>query len=216
MRELQNFKNIHANSIEILHVIQKGLKAFVAIREQWIKLVKFFQSISNLIEVSLSPQLNNFVKNAENMSKMSVITKVSKEIVYQSAFQAVKVGHVVNHLATSYSSISKDHLMPLVLQLFKLIILDKESDKDEIRRKKMSLEEDAKKANQAIVDIIKKSHDKYMKSYEEKMQVIDKEMKAIAPSISEEKKKEIREQVQEDYKKIEASEMADIDLDGFC
>ena len=219
MRELKEFEQVKANSEEILVVIHRGLKAFATLRQQWSQLILFFQSISNLIKCSLSPKLNNFVESADEMSKMSKITKLSKEIVYQSAFQSVKVGYVVNHLASCYLSISRDHLMPLVLQLFQLIILDKDSDKTKIKEKKITLEEGADKAHEAIIDIIQRRNDEYKLSCDRKMQIMDQEMKAIGSGIPEERKREIRkeaEKLQEKVDSVNHNEEEEVDLDEFC
>lgn len=216
MRQLESFKQVAATSGEILVIIQKGLEAFAQLKEQWTKLHQFFMSMSTLIRASLSPQINLFVKEAKEMAKIGSSSIAAKEIIYQTAFQSVKVAAVVHHLSDSYCSISKEHLMPLILQLDQLIALDKERDQDKIVLKKSSLGEEAKKAQKAIENIIKKKHRDFQVQSEERMKSIDAEMKLLAlPAIPESRKAAIQEEAKKVVEKVQKG--ADFEaLEDFC
>ena len=96
MMRLENFKQISTNSAAMLEIIQQGVDAFAQLKTQWRELKMFFDSMAKLIEASLSPRMNEFVAQAEEMQSITP-SQASK-----AAYQANKVSHVVNHLSDSY------------------------------------------------------------------------------------------------------------------
>ena len=212
MRKLEEFEHIKANSAEILQVIQQGVTAFAELKSQWKELQMFFDSMAKLIEASLSPRMNEFVAQAETMQSIQPSPQ-SKEIVYQAAYQAAKVGYVVNHLSDSYCAISKDHLMPLTIKLDRLISLDKVRDSEQIQREKTSLGYEARAAQGKITAIIQSKHAAFERSAAERMNAIDLEMKKLPPIPSNEIQA-IRQRAEESVDKINKEQQAE--LEDFC
>ena len=80
---------------EIMEVLQQGLKAFGQLKQQWTKLLLFFQSMSNLINTSLGPPLKGFVEHANlinnDLQEGFEPSEFCRELIYQPAKEAVKV-----------------------------------------------------------------------------------------------------------------------------
>ena len=49
-----------------MQVLIKGMKALAEVREQWGKMVRFFQMLSNIIKCCLHSSLTDFVEQAES------------------------------------------------------------------------------------------------------------------------------------------------------
>ena len=211
MMNMEKFQNEAATQEEILQIMEEALKAFSELNSQWKILKEFFIDMSTLIRASMSPQINQFVKEADVMQKLGLPSAVAKENIYQTAYQAVKVAHVVNHLSDSYCTISKGYLMPLTGELDKMISLRKEKDKAEISRKRSLLGDEANKAQRAIEDIIRKKHATFQMRCNDRMKAIDAEMNKL-PALPEKKRAEIQAEATEMVKQVNQ----EIDLDEYC
>ncbi|XP_066930875.1 uncharacterized protein [Clytia hemisphaerica] len=195
LRRLENFKSEDATSKRMIEVLNQGLDALNKVKQKWVDLLQFFTSLSNLINSTLAPSLNMFVADAEKVAQSARVTNMAKETVYQTAYQAVKVNHVVNHLAGSYKEISKKYLMPLCLKLDEILILDANQDKAKLEKLRLELGAECRKAQEDIKRIVDKHHEEFLANCHKKTSAIDTEMRAIAP-ITEEKKKQIQANAQ--------------------
>lgn len=66
---------------KIRETLIKGIKALANLREQWGKLVRFFQMISNLIKCSMDTSLKDFVESTKSGAYSKFIfTIISYEI----------------------------------------------------------------------------------------------------------------------------------------
>lgn len=213
MRRLESFKQISATSAEILEVIQQGIDAFAQLKAQWWELKMFFDSMAKLMEASLSPRMNEFIAQAETSRVIQNPSPASKEIVYQSAYEAAKVAFVVNHLADSYCSISKSHLMPLTMKLDKLISLDKVRDAEKIQDERRSLSFEARNAQEKIKEIIQSKHNAFERSTTERMKAIDAEMRNLPP-LPDAERVAIRQRAEENVARINREKT--MALDDFC
>ena len=69
MMKLAKFQAEGATQAQILDVLSEGLKAFGQLKEQWMKLLSFFQAMTNLINTSLGPPLTAFSEHANEIHK---------------------------------------------------------------------------------------------------------------------------------------------------
>jgi hypothetical protein len=80
---------------QIMEILQEGLEAFGQLKEQWNKLLMFFQAMTNLINTSLGPPLKGFVEHAGKVGQERQDgfepSEFCRELVYQPAKEAVKV-----------------------------------------------------------------------------------------------------------------------------
>jgi len=97
LMQIAKFEAEGKTHAEIMEVLQQGLKAFGELKEQWTKLLLFFQSMSNLINTSLGPPLKGFIDHANmiNSERQQGFepSEFCRELIYQPAKEAVKVRH---------------------------------------------------------------------------------------------------------------------------
>ncbi|XP_066930876.1 uncharacterized protein [Clytia hemisphaerica] len=183
MRKLENFKSRDATSFHMIKVLMQEKIALTLVKESWADLVQFFTSMSNLINSTL----NMFVADSERVAKSKSVKNMATEVVFQTAYQVVKVNHVVNNLAGSYKEISQKYLMPLCSKLDEILFLKH----GKLEKWRLELCEECRKAHEDIERIVDKHHEEFLANCHKKTSAIDTEMRAIAP-ITEEKRKQIQ------------------------
>ncbi|KAK3525117.1 hypothetical protein QTP86_016488 [Hemibagrus guttatus] len=110
-----------------IEMLVKGMDAMGRVKEQWEKMVHFFQMVSNIVKIQLTRTLKDFVSTSEKTQKLSYDTKLlSKDLIYSQAFQASNIASLVNMISTTYTEVSTKHLMDRVSSLGKLMAMDKE------------------------------------------------------------------------------------------
>ena len=123
MKEL-DLKEIDMEKIR--KTLVKGIQALGELREQWGKLVRFFQMLSNLVKCCLSTSLKTFVQTSRNRLDQgdSGMSAAMRDVIFEQAFQANQIAYVVNSISSVYVEVSDKHLMERITCLGKLIALD--------------------------------------------------------------------------------------------
>uniref|UniRef100_A0A3B3S856 Uncharacterized protein n=1 Tax=Paramormyrops kingsleyae TaxID=1676925 RepID=A0A3B3S856_9TELE len=201
---LVTLRNCEVKEIDFnttIKVLVKGLDAMGRVKEQWEKMVRFFQMISNIVKTCLSTSLTNFVKKAEHASQRKLpydTKKYLKDAMYQQALAASNVASLVNMISGTYVEVSDKHLMDRVSSLGKLMALDPSRPDFESERKKLQDACDA--AQDAIRDVVVMNKKKFDLKAKERMEKIVKELQPMLPPVSEEKMKEIKEITDSSFK----------------
>ena len=85
---------------KIREILIRGIKALGKLREQWGKLVQFFQMLSNLVKCSLESSLKTFTSQTSKAGKLTeagvVISNTMRDVIFEQAFQANQIAYVVN------------------------------------------------------------------------------------------------------------------------
>ena len=107
---------------QIRETLIKGIKALASVREQWQKLVEFFQFISNIIKVCQKESLSSFIEYAKvGQERVLAIgyssTDFMRDVIYEQVSQANSASYVVWSIANTYVEISRNHLMSRVASL---------------------------------------------------------------------------------------------------
>ena len=218
LRELTSFKEEEAAQKDVLEILGKGLEAFGKMKTQWTELLIFFQNISNLMETSLGPVLEQFVERVEvaRDSKLSIegtISEGSRNRLYQTAFEASKVSYVVHQISSSYEKISQNHLMPLVSSFGELIALDMERDRKKIEDKREKLQFDALKIQEAIKDTIEEGHNIFRVKIANRQENLDKVFTKYLPELDAQVKLEIKSTCGETMKKVNRQNNSHVEVD---
>ena len=170
---------------KIRKTLIKGIKALGELRGQWGKLVMFFQLISNLIRCSLNTSIEGFTatarKSQEHALKGYPVTSLRKDLIYQQAFQAAKLAHVVNMISECYVKVSSDHLMERVAGLGKLLGLDPATDAAEICREREALHQGSAKAQNEIRALVLKHKREFDEKVESRIRRIKEELENALP-----------------------------------
>ena len=197
--KLAQFKAEGASLREIMGILRKGLKSLAALKEQWNLLIQFFKCMANLIELSISTPLEEFVKSANvigDPDDRMKATQLTKDMIYQPAYEASKTAFLVNGLASAYVDISAQFLMPLAAKLDSLIVLDPDEDKQEIMNQKLEIQNDAKDVQDEIKAIVEAKREDFNAKVEGRIQELQETFDQFVPPIDEDEKAEIQEIVQ--------------------
>ncbi|KAI7806860.1 hypothetical protein IRJ41_013118 [Triplophysa rosa] len=115
-----------------IEMLVKGMDAMGRVKEQWEKMVRFFQMVSNIVKTSLTTTLKNFVSTSEKTQALSYNAKLLIDLLYTQAFKACDIASLVP--AGTYTEISNKYLMDRVSFLGKLMAMDKSKPEFEQER----------------------------------------------------------------------------------
>ncbi|XP_017337492.1 uncharacterized protein LOC108273047 [Ictalurus punctatus] len=190
-----------------IKMLVKGMDAMGRVKEQWEKMVRFFQMVSNIVKTSLTRTLKDFASTSEKTQSLSYNSKLfSKDLLYNQAFQATNIASLVNMIATTYTEVSTNHLMDRVSSLGKLMAMDKE--KPEFHSERQQLQKSCDEAQKAILHLVLKNKDEFERKSDARLEKIDKEILAILPAAAPEETKSIQAAVKSGFTEEEEEDYA--------
>ena len=198
---------------KIRQTLVKGIQALGELREQWGKLVLFFQMLSNLVKCCLSTSLKTFVQTSRNRLAQgdSGMSATMRDVIFEQAFQANQIAYVVNSISSVYVEVSDKHLMERITCLGKLIALDPASNKHEIMLRREELNKGCEEAQEAIRRIALEKKKEITEAFDKRIGRIESEVEALLPPISEERAEEIKEKVKSSIAMSKADIEAEVD-----
>jgi len=101
------------------------------------------------------------------------------DLICSLAIDAVTVGYVANRLASGYVEVSKAHLMEPVSRLPRLMVLDKDTDGDEIQRQMRKIQEKCDNASNALQLLVEPESRKFQHDLEMKKNAVREEFAPI-------------------------------------
>ncbi|XP_073703929.1 uncharacterized protein [Garra rufa] len=178
-----------------IEMLVKGMDAMGRVKEQWEKMVHFFQMVSNIVKTSLSKTLTNFVSSSEKTQALSYNAKLfSKDLLYAQAFQACNIASLVHMISGTYTEVSNKYLMDRVSSLGKLMAMDK--SKPDFEHERQQLQNGCDDAQRGILMLVLKNKEEFEMKSTERLERIDRELLAILPAVPPEQIKRIQEVVQ--------------------
>ena len=207
--EMQNCKIKEIDFDTTVKMLVKGLDAMGRVKEQWEKMVRFFQMVSTLVKTSLSKTLHNFVTTADDLKKLSYNNKLFlKDLLYNQAFQASNIASLVHMISGTYTEVSNKYLMDKVSCLGKLMAMDK--SKPEFLQERLNLQESCQAAQDGILQLVLKNKKEFERKTDARMAKIEGELEAILPSALPQETERIKEIVQAGFKE------GGVGLDNYC
>ncbi|XP_047672445.1 uncharacterized protein LOC125145228 [Tachysurus fulvidraco] len=174
-----------------IQMLVKGMDAMGRVKEQWEKMVRFFQMVSNIVKISLTKTLKDFVSTSEKTQTLSYNAKLfSKDLLYNQAFQATNIANLVNMISTTYTEVSTKHIMDRVSSLGKLMARDKE--KPEFQFGVEQLRNSCDGAQKAIIVLVLKNKKEFEEKSLARLEKVAKELLAILPAAAPEEIKRIQ------------------------
>ncbi|XP_016116157.1 uncharacterized protein [Sinocyclocheilus grahami] len=187
-----------------IEMLVKGMDAMGRVKEQWEKMVRFFQMVSNIVKTSLSTTLTNFVSTSEKTQALSYNAKLfSKDLLYTQAFQACNIVSLVHMISGTYTDVSNMYLMDRVSSLGKLMVMDK--SKPEFEHERHQLQIGCDEAQKGILRLVLKNKEEFDRKSTARLEKIDRELLAILPAAPPEQIKSIQEVVQAGFTKEAAA-----------
>ncbi|KAL7826674.1 hypothetical protein AOLI_G00318830 [Acnodon oligacanthus] len=105
-----------------IKMLVKGMDAMGRVKEQWEKMVRFFQMVANIVSMKLSKPLTDFASTLEKTQSLSYNSKLfSKDLLYKQAFQATNIANLVHMISATYTEVSDKYLVDRVSSLGKLM-----------------------------------------------------------------------------------------------
>ncbi|KAL6460752.1 hypothetical protein MHYP_G00307180 [Metynnis hypsauchen] len=198
---LISMRNCELKEIDFNTTIQmlvKGMDAMGRVKEQWEKMVRFFQMVSNIVKTSLSTTLKNFATTSEKTQSLSYNSKLfSKDLLYSQAFQATNIASLVHMISATYTEVSDKYLMDRVSSLGKLMAMDKA--KPEFEHERLQLQNSCDEAQKGILRLVLKNKAEFERKTDSRLEKIGKELLAILPSAAPEEMKSIQAAVQSGF-----------------
>ncbi|KAJ7387075.1 hypothetical protein OS493_004039 [Desmophyllum pertusum] len=197
-----------ANFDQIRDTLMRGIKALASLREQWQKLVEFFQFITNIIKVCQKESLSSFVEYAKVGEKRVMAngyadTDFMRDLIYEQVSQANTTSYVVWSISNTYVEISRNHLMGRLASLGHLIALDPEKERHTIEAKRRELMEDSEEAQQAIRKSVLDAKDHFHEKVEKRIKQIETELLKVLPAEDPARIKEINDTVRDAIKEAD-------------
>ncbi|XP_048449717.1 uncharacterized protein LOC109925802 [Rhincodon typus] len=167
-----------------LKMLTQGLDALGRVREQWTKMIRFFEMVSNLIHICLTKTLKKFVTDSDEIQAIKGYNQQQhiRDLIYAQAFQATNISHLVNMISRTYVEISSKYLMDRVTSLGRLITLDPEDA--EFQSERQLLQQGCAEARQMIMERVLSNKEQFETRIQQRIEVIDSELKAVLPPAS--------------------------------
>ncbi|XP_060687170.1 uncharacterized protein LOC132819611 [Hemiscyllium ocellatum] len=168
-----------------LKMLTQGLDALGRVREQWTKMIRFFEMVSNLIHICLTKSLRKFVTDSKEIQAIQGYSQQQhiRDLIYAQAFQAANISHLVNMIARTYVEISSKYLMDRVTSLGRLITLDPEDA--EFQSERQLLQRGCADARQMIMERVLSNKEQFEDQIQQRIEAIDSGLKAVLPPASE-------------------------------
>ncbi|XP_044182800.1 uncharacterized protein LOC114968748 [Acropora millepora] len=211
---LQSLAEFSPDFDNIRETLVQGMKTLASVREQWQKLVEFFQFITNIIKVCQKESLSSFVEYAKVGQKRVLAngyasTDFMRDLIYEQVSQASTTSYVVWSISNTYVEISRNHLMSRIASLGHLMALNPEKDRAAIEAKRNELMEGSQDAQEAIRKYVSEANDHFHVKVAKRIKQIETELLKVLPSEDPAKIKEINDSVKNAIK--EADEELDAD-----
>ena len=197
-----------ANFDQIRETLIQGIKALASVREQWERLVEFFQFITNIINVCPRESPSSFVEYGKVGQKRVLAngyasTDFLRDLIYEQLSQANNIFYLVWCISNTYVEISRYHLMSRIASLGHLIALDPEKDRAAIEAKRKELMEGSKEAQEAIMKKVSEAKDHCHEKVVKGIKQIETELLKALPSEDPAKIKEINDSVKDAIKEAD-------------
>ncbi|KAJ8358374.1 hypothetical protein AAFF_G00011620 [Aldrovandia affinis] len=210
---LTEMRNLEVEKIDFdttLKMLARGLEALGRVREQWTKMVKFFQMISNLIETCLNVNISDFVTKCESIPAIPNYRHLDfiKDMLYGPAFQASNIAHLVHMISETYVQVSDKYLMDRMSNLTTLMSLEVGSNK--FVKARLELQKGCQEAQKGILELVQRNREEFDEKIDKRIDSINHNLKAVLPTPSREEQKAIEDTVhkapQEILKEISAED----------
>lgn len=196
--EMQNCNIKQIDFDTTIKMLAMGLDAMGRVKEQWEKMVRFFQMVSTIVKTSLNVTLKNFVTNCDSTKKLGYNDKLfNKDLLYNQAFQASNVASMVHMISGTYTEVSSKFLLDRVSSLGRLMSMDKE--KPEFHRERLMLQTSCQDAQKGIRQLVIKNKKDFERKTNARMEKIENEMKNVLPDSPPQETENIKEIIKANF-----------------
>ncbi|XP_078533310.1 uncharacterized protein LOC144819215 [Lissotriton helveticus] len=193
--EMRGHKLEEIDFVTAKNMLIKGLDALGKVKEQWEKMIRFFQMISNLINSCLGKNVNELVQSVKSVQKIPNYSSEAfvKDMLYNQAFKASNIANLVNMISSTYCEVSQRYLMDRVSALGRFLTMTPSNPAFQIEREK--LQSGCAEAQKSIQDLVISKKQDFDMSIEARVDAINCQLGSAIPPMSAAEKKQISEAV---------------------
>uniref|UniRef100_A0A4W3JK35 Uncharacterized protein n=1 Tax=Callorhinchus milii TaxID=7868 RepID=A0A4W3JK35_CALMI len=164
-----------------LALLTRGLQALGKVREQWTKMMHFFQMVSSLIDICLNKTLQQFSDHTQVLQELPGYSHQTflKDLIYVQVFQATNISNLVHVIASTYVEVSTQHLMPQVTRLGTLLTL--EPGDAEFQAERHKLHQGCDQARKMIMELVLRHKDEFESKVQQRMDAIEQTLEGVLP-----------------------------------
>ncbi|KAM6473008.1 uncharacterized protein PHA67_005989 [Liasis olivaceus] len=206
LKEMRNRETREIDFETAKKMLIKGLEALGRVKQQWEKMVCFFQMISSLIDSCLNQRLTGFIQSAENLPQIPNYSHKDfvTDMIYKQAFNVSNIAHLVNMISDTYTEVSSKYLMDNVSSLGRLLVMQPSDPQF------LTLRNDLRKrcddAQKSIEDTVIKQRREFEYSVYARVEKIYSELNSVLPEVTEAERKAIEDNVQKGMREITEDE----------
>ncbi|XP_051868629.1 uncharacterized protein LOC127568664 isoform X2 [Pristis pectinata] len=185
-----------------LKMLAQGMEALGRVREQWTKMIRFFEMVSNLIHICLSKSLQMFADQSEDAQQLQNYSQqqLVRDLIYTQAFQASNISCLVHMISKTYVDISTNFLMERVTRLGRLITLDPEDPR--FLSERQLLQQDCEDARAMIMERVVSSRQEFEGQVQQRIEAIESDLKAALPPASADEQRDIESSLRQQPRHI--------------
>ncbi|KAI4894401.1 hypothetical protein NFI96_008555, partial [Prochilodus magdalenae] len=183
-----------------IQVLAQGLEVMGHLKQQWNKLVELFQFISNIVKTTLTQHLTNFEKTLLTAASLNyTFDEFIMDKIYSNILNASGYAYLVNMISTTYSEVSRNHLMDSVSTLGKLMTMDR-TKTEEVKTAMDDFLDQCKKAKESISEIVARNKEDIGLRFQTRIAQIRTVLNAALPPVPEEETQRVKEIVQAGFR----------------
>ncbi|XP_056618356.1 uncharacterized protein LOC130432834 [Triplophysa dalaica] len=187
-----------------IDMLVKGMEAMGELQQRWQMMVQFFQMISNIVKTNLSPCLKDFVSTSADTKCLSYNNKLlSKDLIYEQAFQASNIANLVHMISGTYTEVSDRYLMESIGSLSALMTMDR--SRPEFQAARHRFHDSCEAAEKNILKFVLKKKEEFENKSVARQQRIEQELLSVLPPAPPEQMERIHEAVQAGFIEDEAA-----------
>ncbi|XP_025027698.1 myosin heavy chain, striated muscle-like [Python bivittatus] len=206
LKEMRNRETREIDFETAKKMLIKGLEALGRVKQQWEKMVCFFQMISSLIDSCLNQRLRGFIQSAENLPQIPNYSHKDfvTDMIYKQAFNVSNIAHLVHMISDTYTEVSSKYLMDNVSSLGRLLAM--QSSDPQFLTLRNDLRKSCDDAQKAIEDTVIKQRREFECSVYARVEKISSELNGVLPEVTEAERKAIEDNVQKGMREINEDE----------
>ena len=140
---------------QIVDLLCRCIKELGSLKDEWGKMVKLFQSITNIIDTTLNDSLKSFVdvSKTTKFDKPEIfrLSGQKRQLLYDKVIKASEVAYFIEHFTESYTEVSEKFFLP-VLEALPLLLKCTGMRNPQIKEKLKQLQNESIAAQTGIND----------------------------------------------------------------
>ena len=184
----QNITEINFETIR--KTLMTGIQALGEVWAQWGEMVRFFETIANIIRTCRHTSLTDFVEDTQREQSLvlggDTISALMRDAIYVQVSQATRIAYAVHMISSLYVEVSNDHLMGRLEALGNLLGLDPKKDGEKIQALQAKLDTECRDSLKAINGLVKQHQSEFRQNVKKRAKIIEQELNAVLPPATDE------------------------------